>query len=250
MSICCHCLQSCNRPYKSCDSCHMPIHSKCLDLSESELKIITSSKSTHLKIFCNRCKSTLNSINDLKSLITELQRTVDQKLQTIEDSISNAKLNLLDKEEIIQEAVERSIRSYNVILYNVPEKKDVNDTDIANDILECIDSAAVVSPEDVVRIGKSDTKKQRPLKLSFKKVDMAKLVLRKSSALKNSQFNKIMVSSDKTRQQQEYFRNLKNELNVRRRNGENNCVIKFLNNVPRIVTVNSNSQSNNYSHLN
>lgn len=57
MSNCCHCHQPCGRPHLSCDSCKAPVHNKCLDLTEAELRVITSTKSTNLKILCNQCKN-------------------------------------------------------------------------------------------------------------------------------------------------------------------------------------------------
>lgn len=243
MSNCCHCLKVCNPPYLACNSCNRPLHGKCLDLTESELRIFTSSKSTHLKLFCNQCKITLNSLQQMKALISDLQSTMEKRLEKIESLIGPTVLEPVHKEELIQESVERALRAPNVILYNVPEDNEITDAILANDILECIDPSAIVSPDGVSRLGKPTQNKVRPLKLCFNRVETARLVLTKRSALKNSKFSNVYVNSDKTKLQQEYFRNIQLELKTRRENGENNIKIKFLNNVPRIVPVTNNSLS-------
>lgn len=235
MSSCCHCHQPCGQPHITCDSCNMAIHAKCLDLSDSELRVITISKSTHLKILCNQCKTTLNSLNEMKTMISTLQNTIFARLDNVESLLHGASLIPSAREEIIQESVERSLRASNIILYNVPENPDVGDDIIANDILEQIHETAVVQPEDVTRVGKPTSKKPRPLKLHFNRVELARSVLRNSSALKNSQFNNIRVNSDKTPQQQEYYRQIKNELESRKNNGETNLSIKYKNNIPEII---------------
>lgn len=234
MANCCHCFQACGKPHLSCDACKSPIHNKCLDLTDSELRTITSSKSPYIKIVCNQCRSSLDNINEMKLVINSLKTSMDSRLKKIEDFINSSQVEQhLQQENIIQEAVERSLRAKNVILYNVPEGTE--DCILANDILECIDLSLVVSPDDVIRVGKINEKKPRPIKLTCKNLETAKLVLRKGSALKNSKFSKIFVNSDKTRQQQEYYKNIKNELNLRKDNGENNITIKYVNGIPKIV---------------
>lgn len=245
MANCCHCFQQCGQPHISCDSCKMPMHNRCLDLSENELRVITASKSTHLKVFCNRCKATLNLMNEMKAMISDLQTSIDARLCNVEKLLNTGSINLELKEEIIQESVQRALRASNVVLFNVPENPNIQDVDSANDILECIDESVVVYPDDVLRIGKLIPNKPRPLKLSFKKPETAKLVLRKSAALKNTQHRNIYINSDKTQSQQQYYRNLKEELNARKSNGEPNLVIKYVNDIPKIVQKSSSSMPNN-----
>lgn len=244
MSYCCHCFQLCNQPHIICNSCERPLHNKCTSLSDSELRVITSTKSTNLKLFCNQCKTTMSSLQQMKALISELQSSVERRLEKIEHLIGQNKLEPLHREELIQESVERTLRASNVIMYNVPENNGVRDVDIANDILECIDPTAVVVPEDVLRLGKPIPNKARPLRLRFTRIEMAKLVLQKQSALKNSKFSHVRLNNDKTRLQQEYYRNVQTEFKTRKENGETNIRLKFINNIPIITTINNNNSLN------
>lgn len=171
----------------------------------------------------------------MKNMVLELQSSVENRLGKIESLFHTSQNDILQRESIIQESVERALRASNVILYNVPEKNDVKDVDIANDILECVDPSAVVCPDNVSRIGKQNRHGSRPLRLTFAKVDTAKMVLRKRYVLKNSNFNKVVIANDQTRLQQEYHKSLQRELNMRKSNGEHNLTIKYINNVPQIV---------------
>jgi hypothetical protein len=68
-------------------------------------------------------------------------------------------------------------------------------------------------PDDVSRIGNSKGNKPRLLKIRFKNADMARLCLRKKSVLLgNKNFSKIYISDDKTKQQQSYLKQLRDEL--------------------------------------
>lgn len=228
MSICCICSQQCGKPHLSCDFCKLPMHIKCLDLSDTELRVLTSTKSIHLKVSCNKCRSVADSLAEIKSLMTEFQTSFDKRLKLLENSNMSGQLSAPQKEELIEECVDRSIRAANVIVFNVPESKDNNDVDQVNDVLEQIDPSAVACPDDVTRFGKSTQNKPRPIKITFRKTEMAKMVLRKSSTLKGTKFSNIIISNDRTPAQQEYYRNLKIELTERINNGEN-LTIKYLN---------------------
>ncbi len=165
-----------------------------------------------------------------------MQSSFDKRLKAIEDAVKAPKFQVFEKEEIIQESVERTFRSCNVILTNVPENTDVPDVIIANGILECVDATIVVSPENVVRIGKPIQNKPRLLKVRFNNIETVRLVLRKKSALKTSRFPNVIIRDDKTPRQLNHLKQLRMELNNRNNSGEN-LTIKYIHNVPQIVPV-------------
>lgn len=147
--------------------------------------------------------------------------------------------------------MERSWKASNVILTNVPENAETSDVTLANDILEAIDPKAVVFPDDVKRLGKVVNGRSRLLQLSFKKVETAKLILRKRDVLKNHhKFKGIGVREDRTKQQIDYMNCLREELNNRRSQGESGITIKYKNNVSYITQVSIITSQNNDSRLN
>lgn len=97
MSVCCICSHSCGKPHLSCDLCKLPMHNKCLDLSDSELRVITATKSTHIKVFCNKCRTVSDSLGEIKTMMAELQASFDQKLKLLESQIKEKHLSELQK---------------------------------------------------------------------------------------------------------------------------------------------------------
>jgi hypothetical protein len=117
--------------------------------------------------------------------------------------------NHADREAIIEESVERSIRACNVILYNVGKDPHVQDVKIANDILKVIHTSLAVSPENVVRLGKGGSRKPAPLKLRLENSDSARSYLRKQSVLLGKDvYAKIVIREDKTPRQMQYLKSL------------------------------------------
>lgn len=243
---CAHCFNDINgKNYVECFSCKLHLHYACIDVADKDIDSIRKLSSRNLKIICNRCNVTLSSVAELRKSIEDIKSAMEERLTHIESLISTVSISPTDKEELLSESAERSTRANNVILTNVPETPNTRDVDIANDILEIIDSAAIVSPDDVERIGNSVNGRPRLLKLRFKSAEMARLVLRKRDALRKSKvFGKVFVRDDKTKQQQNYLQNLNQELKIMRANGIKNATIKYRNNVPRIVTTSQNASQN------
>jgi hypothetical protein len=236
---CCHCFENIldSDQFTGCHGCKLQLHVDCLTLTEIEKKVLPSLRSNNIKIFCNRCNVTISAVSEVKTMINDLKQSFDSRFENLESLIKSNALQTLDqKEDTINESVERSIRSCNVVLYNVPESTSDDDFNLANDILEVLDPSLAVMPDDVSRIGNSKGNKPRLLKIRFKNADMARLCLRKKSVLLgNKNFSKIYISDDKTKQQQSYLKQLRDELADRVGKGENNLTIKYVNKTPKIV---------------
>jgi hypothetical protein len=149
-----------------------------------EKKVLPSLRSNNIKNFCNRCNVTISAVSEVKTMINELKQSFDTRLENLESLIKSNALQTLDqKEDTINESVERSIRSCNVVLYNVPESTSDDDFNLANDILKVLDPSLAAMPDDMSRIGNSKSNKPRLLKIRFKNADMGRLCLRKKSVL-------------------------------------------------------------------
>lgn len=236
MSVnCCHCFKEIGdqTPHIKCDGCSLKVHKHCLNLTKDELAFISKTHSPSIKLFCNPCNVTLTAVSEIKVLVNEMKESFDNRLAKLETLIrENSKVQ--DREEVIDESVERSIRACNVVLYNVKESSE--DASVVNDLLEVIDVSLVVTPENVLRLGKRNENKPRPIKLRFKNTDMARLCLRKQSALLgNATFSGVVVRDDKTPRQRQYLNALRDELQRRTDNGETNLTIKYINHVPKIT---------------
>lgn len=251
-SNCCQCLKEIlDDNYTRCCYCKLRIHPSCLNLTPAEANVINKLKSNNVKIVCNRCDVVISSAKRIETLVESLKTSVEERMIKMEELLSANFLKPHDREIMLNESVERSWKAANVILTNVPENAKIPDVTLANDILEAIDPNAVVSPDDVKRLGKVENGRSRLLQLSFKKVETAKLVLRKRDVLKNHhEFRGIGVREDRTKQQIAYMNCLREELNNRRSQGESGITIKYKNNVPHITQVSVITSQNNDSRLN
>ena len=236
---CCHCFREIGSvSYAVCANCSLHLHFACLNMSKEEAKLFLQLKSTNVKILCNRCNAELASFNKIMSSIETIKSSLETRLDSIEKIINTASISPSNKEEIISESVDRSLRAKNIILLNVPENSGRSDVDLANDILEVVDETATVAPDNVVRLGKESNGRPRILRLRFKTIEMARLVLKKRGMLKvSNNYKNIIIREDRTLQQIKYLKDLNSELNRRTSEGARNVTIKYINNVPQIVVV-------------
>ena len=237
---CCHCFTNAAGAFVVCGGCELPLHLKCTKLSNEEIEFFSVSRTPCIKLLCNRCNFTSNAVGEIKTMLNDFMTKIDTRLTNLEKSCKSA-VNLHSQEMMIQEAVERSHKSCNIIMMNVPEDPCKNDVDIANDILAIVDESAVVSPDNVLRLGSVNSKSTKPrlLQIKFKTVEKSRLVLKNKHRLNQSQFKNVKIQGDKTRMQLNQLKDLRNELHQRVAAGENNITIKYINNIPQIVTSNN-----------
>lgn len=141
-------------------------------------------------------------------------------------------------EDLFEEFQDRFERSKNIIIVGVPEKhisnrEERHETE-RNEAARIINTIYPDCPRavKVIRVGKYDGKKIRPLKISFSAQEIAKTVLRNKA---NLQVDGVRIYSDQTPQQQKFMKNLKDELQQRIDNGEKDLTIKFSKGKPKIV---------------
>ncbi|KAJ3650173.1 hypothetical protein Zmor_021877 [Zophobas morio] len=241
---CCNCLDRSNKfPSTKCSDCQRCLHYRCTDMSEEEVTLLQHTKSKNIHILCKNCGSSLAQISELRKNLLDMQALFEARLVAIETALSSPTAlkspttDSTSSEQMIQESVERTIRASNVILVNVPVNPGVDDVTVANEILNLVDPTAVVSSENVMRIGKARANKYPPLlKLKLKSPEMARLVLRKKSALSSTKFSKIFIRDDKTPQQLSHLKELRAELD-RRNFSAVKFTIKYVHNVPRTTEI-------------
>jgi hypothetical protein len=116
---CCHCFENIldSDQFTGCHGGKLQLHLDCLTLAEIEKKVLPSLRSNNIKNFCNRCNVTISAVSEVKTMINDLKQSFDTRLENFESLIKSNALQTLDqKEDTINESVERSIRSWNVVL--------------------------------------------------------------------------------------------------------------------------------------
>lgn len=109
-----------------CDGCSSLAHQKFSGLSTTELKCL-GLKNRLLKFFCLGCDQGLNKLPELKTFIKKLLSKVD--------GLKNNSNVARSDEFIINEIIERNVRSKNLIFYNVNKFESNRPGErIANDV--------------------------------------------------------------------------------------------------------------------
>ncbi|KAG8295549.1 hypothetical protein J6590_108319 [Homalodisca vitripennis] len=196
----------------------------------------------------------IGAINDnLTAINTKLEelepriKATEDRLDVIEKKLENYEdvTAKYGSETIIEEMNDRAKRARNVLLHNIPECKshDVK-VRIASDkevVDKLIQAAAPVCSKSVkvIRVGKPNMRKPRPMKIIFNNDAEAQsfTTLFDEDAIRKLDpvFADISISRDRTLQERKYLQSLRSELDRRTNNGEKGLTIKYRNGIPVIT---------------
>lgn len=200
-------------------------------------------------------KNMQENITDIKNQITDMKSSNDQtfsamqtKMESIESEMNKLKISSISVpgtlenqltlgEKIIQEMQYRSNREKNIVLVGLPEQISGSPEDrISKDEADVHKTVSLVStdipkPSKVFRIGKLQPGKHRNVKVCFETTEPAKKLLRNRNKLPHGQ----KMFSDQTPAQQNYMKNLREELKDRQERGETDLTIKYINGTPTII---------------
>lgn len=234
-----------------CDSCTNYICENCSELSATEIRCVVLKK-RKLIFLCPNCEGGLSQIPLFLKKINEMQNQIvelNNKLEDIKNSRddNNLNINIPDNDvrynDQIQELYERQIRASNIIMLNINESKKDNQKDRSeedNMHVKHIIANTGVSVEDfkIYRLGKYTEGKARPIKVILPNSNLAISILKNRNKIKN-----VLIFSDKTKLQQNYYKQVKERLNEINKNGGNK-IIKYINNIPTIVDMRSSNKKN------
>lgn len=187
----------------------------------------------------------VNINNKLEHLKTEANGT-GKKIEVLESDIASLRNTIsshsdsernLNVEDFITEMQERTIRAKNIIIVGIAESglkgpAERRESD-KQEVLKTTRSILVDCPEPdkVIRLGKFNSNKNRPIRVCYKSDETPKTLLRN----KRNKDDPIKFFSDQTVNQQKNLRKLKKELETRVQKGETNLQIKYVKGTPKIV---------------
>lgn len=233
-----------------CDSCHQNVHVECTGITDEK---ITRNRARSVKIVCNGCNAKFEQVTDIKELIESLKNDMNEKIRSLEQKLTDieTKLNNTNQnnaavspkqiEIITVEAVERINRAKNIIIKNVREdtgtieERSRSDANKVADILSALDTTEV--PMSINRLGRNPSSRfPRPLKVTFSCQATARFVLRnKHKLLDNQSTKQIKIFDDKTPTQINYLNSVREELQNRSEEGEENLTIKYIRGIPEVI---------------
>ena len=124
-------------------------------------------------------------------------------------------------------SADRDRRQKNIIIYNLPEA-----TDHAADKVSFLALCKTVFNLDVlvtrvIRLGKRQENKHRPLLVCFTHKDEKTTVISRSNLLhRHDKFKRVFIAPDQTKFEREKHAKLVNELRERKTKGETNLIIR------------------------
>lgn len=184
--------------------------------------------------------------NDI-TYLKEIHLAYDQKIKDLELNFEQLKCE--DKpiskdattpqttcENIVSELQDRAQREKNIILVGL--KEPLSSVRLERIKMEKIAVTQVLTkcypgcpdPVKIIRLGKYNSEKHRPLKVCFENTITRTQILRNKSMIPD-----IKVYADQTPLQQEHFKELRLLLQKRQLEGESDIGIKYHNGVPKIM---------------
>ena len=167
--------------------------------------------------------------DDNQKSITSLSNRVQLAENRLDDCSTSNSIN-----NVLCEMRERDKRACNVILFGFTDNDNVK-----KDLTELkklfVKLQLDVTVRKIFRLGKIVENKTRPLKIILSLKDMAKTLLMNRKLFKDKKLN---VDSDKTPYKKQYLDSVRVKLESRLADGESDFTIKYVNNVPTIVTKN------------
>lgn len=238
----------------ACHLCNKLFNLSCVNLTQTDAKTIKNKRG--ILWACLSCCQ-------VGSVLSEIQKALNQ----LKNDMENIKSNLLPStpnqicpgdeqfELLINELEERQNRKRNIMVFNLKEcqsnvtntERNLNDQTSVTEILNEVFPSASNEISKVIRIGKYEDGKNRPVKLCFNNDNIVRSTLKHASKLKySSHYKHISLSYDRTPAQLKYYNTLKDQLIKEQANSTDQLKIKFIRGVPKIVTVERNpSQSLN-----
>jgi len=212
------------------------------ELKTSNAKIISSLNSHTEKI--NQLDKKIDDLFKNFSILMEENRNLKLKIVNIEERvlcIENNKTQIQQysfEHDAIQELMVRQEGSNNVILFNIPDNEN-------GDNLENIKNIFTALNENIKNfiIKIKSTIPDRPLPVRVCLTDQSDIftILQTQQNLKNStNWSNIHFSPDKIMKQRDEMANLRRTLQNRRKKGEQNLIIKYVNGIPKIVNITKN----------
>lgn len=187
----------------------------------------------------NKVRQELVSINNFNSETDNRIKSLEINIDTLK-SDTNSNNQQTDYNNLISEIHERSQREKNLIITgineifskNTDERRNYDKSQI-NDVIRSI-IPDCPAPIKVIRLGKYDSNKSRPIKVCFEEPSVPKLVLKNKSIIQEKSI-KVKIYSDQTPYQKRVMQSLKDELKNRTEAGEKDLTIKYIKGIPKII---------------
>lgn len=218
----------------------MPVLGKKIEVLEGEVLALKEASGQERQSYADILKKNRESAKVIEGSLKHLEEKVEV-LSKSEPLESNSASNL-QLEPTILELKEREQRSTNVLIFGVvePVKSDreeriSHENETVETILKQINDDIKSTSLKIRRIGKYEEGKIRPIRVTFSTAAEALQTLKHRAKLAGMEG--VYIKSDQTVAQCNYLKALLTELEVRKKNGEDNLRVRYINSVPKIIKI-------------
>ena len=224
----------CDRINKSIEDKFKVLQSSLQETITKEIDILKSNIQAVEKSFDNKINNIETEINDMMNRIDIIEHNNDNltdKMNKIDLGKDIENVEFI-KTEIFEEIRERSIRDKNVIIHGIEEIDDASDKLSVKQLFK--DAKFNEDDYRIHRIGKktNHNTKKRPIKAIFNITHHAKWVKFHSKEFCPPE---VRCVNDETLKERNYMKDIIAELNRRKNSGEEDIIIKYINNNPTII---------------
>lgn len=222
---------------------------KTQDETLSQCKLLCQSQNHKFAELKAALEVLTSQVADLKSENTVLKNNIadlTKRVSAIETDKSSPHSDADSVQVILQEISERERCSHNVIVRGIPESSSSSSSDrISSDSMrlsEILQPFLPACPSNIksIRLGRPNDRGPRPLKVFLSSKEQAiKLIsdfyTNKRNHPTNDPLNSISVTRDRTPRERASIRQIYNNFENRKQNGETNITIKYKDGFPTIV---------------
>ena len=171
----------------------------------------------------------MNQTND--EILSRLNKLEEKDRVNVDKGIGDNKVTEIERK---LETIEKHQRTCNLVITRLPEVDVVHKVNIEIEekklITKVLDKLDLVNSENIEIIGRIGTKKvnsNRPLKIKVQSISEKYEILRKSPRIRQTEeYHSTYISPDLTNEQQRNGKLLRDDMKLRRNNGEVNLWIQ------------------------
>lgn len=187
------------------------------DMSQLQEKIIDAQD----KLLTAQNQLLVKQSDQLESVKKSVKTSVEEGFKSYSSVAGSNTTTLAPSQKMLQKAVksayEAENRSHNIIMFGLKEKADEELETVAVDVLQELGEKPQV---EAVRLGSQTASKPRPVKVTFRSSACSDRVLRKCSALKESdRYSSVFITPDRSIEDRNVRRSLISKLKEKRASG-------------------------------
>lgn len=172
---------------------------------------------------------------DLRSEIAEIKLGLSTGNRTNNPAVNHGTAGQGQEDVILREILQRQARMNNVVIFNLRLEEGIPESVQISSLLSN-GLSRQIEVSNVVTVGRANRNGHKPVKVTLSNSSDVLFVLKNRKVLTDS--HQIYIEADLSPAQLGRLREVREELRLRRSNGEKNLILRYSDGIPRITTKN------------